>query len=339
MKSVMKTILLSLIFFLSASLIAYSQSDSSLQKQTVHGVVKSEKNKPIENASVIVEGEEVGTVTDSLGYFKIDAKPKAVLIINADGFEPLMKEINSKELIEAVMAKTKSANNNSGSNEILKQQTLSRSFDDLAKVGTGPTQHNGLMPVFHQNEETKGSRYYFKEWVKGTVIDSNGAVVSDEYCLFNYDKMAHALLVTKDKKSMIQVNSSDIQSFSLNDQDGEYNFEKKAVINGKDFFVQLVKPGGKYSLYKSIKTKFEKADYTTNGMVETGKNYDEYVDEATYYVLPAGEKQVVTVELKKKSIKGAFPNEQEKVNSYISGHKNDFINEAFLTGLVNSLNQ
>ena len=101
MKSVMKTILLSLIFFLSTSLIAYSQSDSSLQKQTVHGVVKSEKNKPIENASVIVEGEEVGTVTDSLGYFKIDAKPKAVLIINADGFEPLMKEINSKELIEA----------------------------------------------------------------------------------------------------------------------------------------------------------------------------------------------------------------------------------------------
>ena len=35
-------------------------------------------------------------------------------------------------------------------------------------------------------------------------------------------------------------------------------------------------------------------------MVETGKNYDEYVDEATYYVLPAGEKQVVTVELKDK---------------------------------------
>ena len=93
------------------------------------------------------------------------------------------------------------------------------------------------------------------------------------------------------------------------------------------------------SLYKSIKTKFEKADYTTNGMVETGKNYDEYVDEATYYVLPAGEKQVVTVELKKKSIKGAFPNEQEKVNSYLSDHRNDFINESFLIGFINNINQ
>ena len=195
------------------------------------------------------------------------------------------------------------------------------------------------MPVFHQNEETKGSRYFFKEWVKGTVIDNKGAVVSDEYCLFNYDKMAHALLVTKDKKSMIQVNSSDIQSFILDDQNGKYSFEKKPLINEKDFLVQLVKPGGKYSLYKSIKTKFEKANYSTNGMVETGKNYDEYIDEATYYVVPADEKKVMAVELKKKSIKGAFPNEQGKVNSYLSAHRDDFINEAFLIALVNDLNQ
>ena len=104
----MKTILLSLIFFLSTSLAIYGQSDSAMQKQTLHGVVKNEKSKPIQNASVMVEGDETGTVTDSLGYFKIDARPSAVLIINADGYEPLMKEINNKELIQAVMVKTKS---------------------------------------------------------------------------------------------------------------------------------------------------------------------------------------------------------------------------------------
>ena len=68
-----------------------------------------------------------------------------------------MKEMNNKELIEAVMAKTRSANSNAGSNEILKQQTLSRSFDDIEKEEQGPTSHSGLIPVFHQNEETKGS--------------------------------------------------------------------------------------------------------------------------------------------------------------------------------------
>jgi hypothetical protein len=73
-------------------------------------------------------------VTDSLGYFKIDAKPNAVLIINADGYRTIMQEINSKELVEAVMVKAKPRNDNGGSNEILKQQTLSRSFDDFEKV-------------------------------------------------------------------------------------------------------------------------------------------------------------------------------------------------------------
>jgi hypothetical protein len=112
---------LSVALSLATTLTVYSQSDSTLKKQTLHGVVKDEKNKPIQNANVIVEGEEIGTVTDSLGYFKIDARPNAVLIINADGFEPLLKEINSKELVEAVMSKAKPQNDNGGSNEILKQ--------------------------------------------------------------------------------------------------------------------------------------------------------------------------------------------------------------------------
>ena len=335
----MKTNLLSLIFFLGTSFVVYCQSDSAMQKQTLHGVVKNEKGKPIQNASVIVEGEDQGTVTDSLGYFKIDAKPNAVLIINADGYEPLMREINSKELIQAVMVKAQPSNSNAGTNEILKQQTLSRSFEDFEKGGTGPMSHSGLLPVIHQNEETKGSRYYFKDWVKGTVLDKSGAIVSDEYCLFNYDKMAHALLVTKDKRSMIQVNSSEIQSFILEDRNGKYSFERKPSINDKDFLIQLAKSGGKYSLYKAIKTKFQKADYATTGLTESGKNYDEFIDEATYYILPADEKQVITVELKKKAIKNALPNEQEKVNSYFAEHKSDFINESFLIGLVNDLNK
>src|SRR6476659_7605768 len=104
----MKTILLSLTLLSVFTFTVYGQSDSTLKKQTLHGVVKDEKNKPIQKASVIVEGEEAGTTTDSLGYFKIDAKPNAVLIINADGYEPLMREINSKELVDAVMTKTRS---------------------------------------------------------------------------------------------------------------------------------------------------------------------------------------------------------------------------------------
>jgi len=335
----MKKILLFFIIFFASSIILFSQVDSSLKKQTLHGVVKNEKNKPIQNATVIVEGEQKGVVTDSLGYFKIDARPNAVLIINADGYESLLKEVNSKELVQAVLAKTKSQDDNSGSSEILKQQTLSNSFQDFGRMENGTIYHGSSLPVIHQNEETKGSRYFFKDWVRGTVINDKGETVSDEYCLFNYDKISHALLVTKDKKSMIQVNYSDVQSFTLKDQGGEYVFSKNPLINGKDFFIQLVKPRGKYSLYKSVKTNFVKSDYRSDGLVESGKNYDEYVDENDYYIVSASWDKYKTVDLKKKSIKEALQDDKDKVNSYFSQHKDDFINESFLIGLINSLNQ
>jgi hypothetical protein len=42
----MKTILLSVALSLATTLTVYSQSDSTLQKQTLHGVVKDEKINP-----------------------------------------------------------------------------------------------------------------------------------------------------------------------------------------------------------------------------------------------------------------------------------------------------
>ena len=139
---------------------------------------------------------------------------------------------------------------------------------------------------------------------------------------------------------MIQVENSDIRSFTLNDQGSEYKFEKNPLIDDKLFFIQLVKPGdGKYSLYKSVKTTFVKSDYRSDGLTESGKNYDEYVDENNYYIVSASWDKYKTVALKKKSIREALQDEMDKVNSYFSQHKDNFINESFLVGLVNSLNQ
>ena len=53
----MKTILFSLIFIFSMSLAIYGQSDSAYAKTNSPWSSKDEKNKPIQNASVIVEGE------------------------------------------------------------------------------------------------------------------------------------------------------------------------------------------------------------------------------------------------------------------------------------------
>src|SRR5437667_321648 len=91
---------------------------------------------------------------------------------------------------------------------------LSLIFSIAIIAQRGSLYNGSSLPVFHQNEETKGSRYFFKDWVRGSVINDKGILVSDEYSWFNYDKMSHGLLVTKDKKSMIQVDDQVFQSFT-----------------------------------------------------------------------------------------------------------------------------
>ena len=316
------------IFFVSAQ----NQADSAAKKQTVHGVVRNEKDEPVENVLVAVEGGDESALTDSLGFFRIEARPNATLIFNADGYESLLKGVNHQDIVKAVLSKAREEGGNSA--EILKQQTLSNSFQDFNRGAT-----SGSLPVMHQSEETKGSRYYFRDWVKGTVINAQGQAVTDNFGYYNYDKISRALLITRDRRSMIQVNYADINSFTLKHADTSYVFTKLAQISTKDFFIQLVKPGNKYGLYKAVETKFEKSDYRSDGLVESGKDYDEYVDHTTYYVTSPDGKQVKTVELKKKSIRGAFADEKDKVNAYFSDHKDQFLNEAFLVGLVNSVNQ
>jgi hypothetical protein len=317
---------------------AQAMPDSLMKKQTIHGVVKNEKNKPVPYASVMVEGEEKGTVvTDSLGIFKIDAKPNAVLIINAEHYESSMEMINGRELITAILTKSPE-NTTSKPDETVKQQIISNAFQDFKNAASGSLFGGAMLPVFHQSEETRGSRYLFKDWVRGSVLNDKGAVVSDESSFFNYDKIFHYLLVTKDKKSMIQADNQQIQSFTLQGENREYKFVRIPGINTKEFFIELVKSEEKYSLYRSIKTNFEKANYQSSGLVESGKDYDEYVDENKYYlVFPGGKYK--TIELKKKSIREVFSSEEKKVNAYFSHHKEDSVDESYLTGLIQALNQ
>src|SRR5215470_3994849 len=88
-----------LILFITVSIVAWAQTSPVQKKQTLHGIVKNEKNIGVKNASVIVKGEEKGTLTDSLGVFKIDAESNSVLIISAEGYESTMVSVKGKELL------------------------------------------------------------------------------------------------------------------------------------------------------------------------------------------------------------------------------------------------
>jgi hypothetical protein len=119
-------------------------------------------------------------------------------------------------------------------------------------------------------------------------------------------------------------------------------FVRLEAIQPNVFFQQLVDPGttgSGYGLYKLTKTHFKKADYHTDGMIESGNNYDEYVDESEYYLVMPGGKDVKKVELKKKSIREALAEVRQKTDDFFGFHRGDDINENFLIGLVSSLNR
>jgi len=334
----MRTKSVFLLLFLFFSIIDRAQSVNGLKKQTLHGIVKNEKNKAVQNASVIVKGEEKGTVTDSLGLFKIDAGPNSVLIISAEGYEPTMKPVNGKELI-IVLVKTPDNTNNSILNETISQKAVYNSVQDFGKAEASRIYQGSALTIFHQKEETQGSRYLFNWWVNGTVLDTNLTVINTADFSFNYDKIGKKLLATRDKNTIIEINDAAINSFILKSDTSIAKFEKIPGISKKEFMIELVKNEVKYSLYKSMKTTFQKADYTNNGIIASGKKYDEFVDGFEYYIIFPGGKQFRKVELKKKSIRETLAYEEEKVKQYFSKSESGVINETFLKELILFLNQ
>jgi len=326
-----------LMLFIIVSTVGWTQTTNS-KKQTLHGIVKNDKNIGVKNASVIIKGEDKGTLTDSLGVFKIDAEPNAVLVISAEGYESSMVPVKGKELL-IVLIKDPVNNSTSSINETLTQRAVIYSAQDFGKAEAGRVYQGAALTTFHQKEETQGSRYLFNWWVNGTMLDTNLTVINTADFSFNYDKVGKKLLATRDKNTIIEINDVAINSFILKTDTSIAKFEKIPAISKKDFLMELVKDEIRYSLYKSMKTTFQKADYTNNGLIESGKKYDEFVDEFEYYIIFPGGNQFKKVELKKKSIREALSNEEVRVKQYFSKSVSGVINELFLKEPILFLNQ
>jgi hypothetical protein len=205
-------------------------------------------------------------------------------------------------------------------------------------VYTHNTALDGSFVNFNNIENTKGKRYLFDDWAKGNVTMSAGGVINSDSLYYNFDKMSSSLLVTTDKKNIIAVNRSDISSFTLSDTNTNYNFERVDAINPRGFLQVLEKKDKGYILYKSITTKFEKASYHTDGLMESGKPYDEYSDQYKYYIALPDNKGYKNIVLKVKGIKEAFSG-NPKFEEYTSAHKNALMDESYLIELIRFLNQ
>ena len=221
----------------------------------------------------------------------------------------------------------------------VKDITLENALQEMSGKAASGSNSTGTMVAFSFKDETKGSRYLFHNWVKGSVIDSASHLFNNPTFLFNYDKMNHGLLLTVDKKDVNEIEKVDIKSFTLiNEKGAPVVFVRIPFIDSAVFFQPIGENSGDYAAYKLTTTKFVKANFKTDGMVETGKNYDEYVDNTEYYIVYNSDKEFKKVELSRKSLKKAFAG-NPKATAYFIQSKSDDVDENYLNYLMRALNQ
>ena len=215
--------------------------------------------------------------------------------------------------------------------------SIETTFKNYLQTESGHVYNGSALPVFLIKEDTKGNRYLYEKWVTGSVVGVDGVVYNSSKYLFNYDKVGQKLLMLLDSNKMLTLNSGDISGFTLQDDTSQFHFERLKNSTDLNFYQPLYKDEKGYSFYKLMKTKFMKADYQSNGIVESGRKYDEYVDDEQFFILSA-KQELIRVDFKKKSLEKIFESDASKLQVFFDQHKGEKVNEEFVTSLVQFLN-
>ncbi len=194
------------------------------------------------------------------------------------------------------------------------------------------------LPSVYNKEATQGSPFFLPIYVPGLVINQSYHVISSKDYLFNYDKMTGNLLMKRGMESPIAIDREQVNAFCLKVDQGGYIFTRVPLINTNEFFLVIYK-GSKYSSYKLYKNRFVNANQKTNGYTTEGKNYDEYEDIESYFIVDERKQEWNLFELSRKSIKKMLASESVAVDLYFKDHRYEEITESFVSHLLASLNR
>ncbi len=189
--------------------------------------------------------------------------------------------------------------------------------------------------------DVRGSRYLFDtSWVKGNVVAADNRIINNDSMLYNFDKIDQSLFLTTDRKLVYEVDKNEFKSVTFYHNDTVFVFEKVPVINENSLFQVLAYTPDKYGFYKQYHTIYKKANYTTNGISESGNKYDEYIDDASYYIVFPNKEYHLLPSLKKSAVEKVFAlnPDKEKASSFLSSNKGGKSPEGNIKDLVNFLN-
>src|SRR6185503_14174473 len=346
---------------LMAYLIAATAGFVSAQTINITGSVKTRDGDALHLAFVQDKQYKYGAYTDSLGNFALAVNPYSKLKVSCRGFKDTLISINNqptftvtlRPVVNIVASRstiTPQANPNLDINIITMTDEASLVLsnppgftrfafvDPFTKknVYSSPNRFDAaqgaIMPVFHQTDETRGSRYLFTEWVHGYVVDAVDSVIQSPLLFFNYDKMGGGLLLTKDKHTAIEVYRENVRSFTLFDALNQPETFTTVPEIDKTHYVQVIALGNNYKIYKSVTTRFIKSDYHSDGLASTGNNFDLYEDDFTYYILNVKTNRLAKIGLKRKALKQAFAADEAKADTYFKNNGGD-IDDGYLAAM------
>jgi hypothetical protein len=305
--------------FFSILLTAFVATLVKAQSTTVTGSVKDETGKLLHYVFIDDNNHQNAELTDSLGNFTIAAHPDSKLLFKLDGYRDTV--ISAKSIAAGTPITLRPAPTPTAAADIPIETSRLGVHTSLSE--------DGKVSIVNSTTDVVGSRYLLDSFGHGFFTDASGKQVNNTTCLFNYEKMTGYLLLTLDKRSILEAGRNQVKSFTIYDKtDRRLDFEQVPAID-KSHFVQVIAGGPKYKIYKRITTKFSPTDIAHTASGDRGQDHDEFDDDFTYYALDVQTGKVTEFSLRKKPIKEAFPNESDKITKFLSENKNR-IDEAYL---------
>jgi hypothetical protein len=312
--------------FFSILLLLVSVKLTSAQSLT--GSVTDEKGKPIHGVFIVDTQAANAAFTDSLGNFSIFK-----LRFEVAGFKDTTISVDKMAPGPQIIMRTLGA---VGGNSVASLSTRITQGGNDNNLSTTMADGGVIAPGHHKGK-LKGSQYLFDYFVRGYLVSSSGEVLYKPDYMLDYDKVGGGLLLTTDNKTIIEVAWDNTNSFSLySSTDERFDFEKVPSID-PSHYVQVLVSGPKYKIYKLIKTKLVKADYVNKGAVSYGNDYDEFVDDADYFVFDVQNELLQKLLLRKKSIKEVFAKEVDKASKFLANNSGS-INDTYLNKLGDLMN-
>ncbi|SJZ51939.1 hypothetical protein SAMN04488128_101570 [Chitinophaga eiseniae] len=181
----------------------------------------------------------------------------------------------------------------------------------------------GTALSFHPKENTVGTPYLYADWGRLWIDSMDNKPVSRSVVYdANLDLEKNMLIVKGGDGKAYAPEVNNVQAFHFRKGEEQNAFVTLKVDGMQKFVEQLA--AGRYRLVKDVKVTFHPADFVDKGMVQSGKNYDEYKKAYTYYLVK--DQVPVKVMLRKKQFLEALqdPAAQMAAKKFLSEYRGAF---------------